>query len=130
MVTGGKACSHGMCVRGDVQVLHGRIPLHFPVHAVPGDGRVSIRSIEVAKNIVEGAVLANDKKNMPEGWKGAALQTANCVVADDVGCLRFCMLCIAGGDGRDAAQLQLSNVCAMQSGIELASCVGPASLSF
>ena len=100
------------------------------MHAVPGNRRVSIRSFEIAKNVVEGAVLANDKKNMFESWKRAALQAANCVVADDVGCLRFCMLCIADGDGRDAAQFQLSNVSAMQCGIELASRVGATSLPF
>ena len=129
MVAGSKARSHGMCVRGDVQLLHGRITLYLAVHAVAGNRKISIRSFEVAKNIIEGTVLANDEEDMLQTWKGAALQAGNRVVADDGRCLRFCILCIAGGYGRDAAQFQLSNVSAMKSRIELAARVGAASFA-
>src|ERR1700733_9830910 len=129
MIAGGKARSHGMRIRGDVQVLHGRITLYLPVHAVTGNGGISISSFEVAKNVVEGAVLANDEEDMLQTWKGAALQGGNRIVADDGRCLRFCIHCIAGGYGRDAAEFQLSNVSAMKSGIELAARVGAASFA-
>ncbi len=58
--------------------------------------------------------------------KRAALQARHHVVAEDGGCLLLCMLRIAAGDGRDAAQFQLSDVGAMQSRVEFAAGVGAA----
>src|ERR1700677_3675224 len=62
VVAGRESRSHGMGIWSYMQLLHGRIVFHVTMHAIARHRRVSVRSCQVAEDIVEGPVLADDEE--------------------------------------------------------------------
>jgi len=84
IVAGSESCRHRMGVWCYVQVLHRRIAFYPAVHAIASQGRISIRSRQIAKNVVEGTVLANDEEHMLQMRQWTAFHACRRIVPDNI----------------------------------------------